>query len=200
MYSRLHRSPWPWRNCLGSICVRGGTAIFIQTELPCMDIVIPDGTSIGVFAVAAILLLLTPGPAVLYIIARSVEQGPRRRLGFGLRHHNSNTRTCAGGGAGSVSAAGLLGAFLRGRQICGRWLSDLYRGGFSAGLRPRRWSCRGVVWLQGEIEQLLGGTGSIVGAPCHITGSRTAVGVSRNLGWHSRNSVSRRPSSTAHRT
>jgi threonine/homoserine/homoserine lactone efflux protein len=39
-----------------------------------MDIVIPDATSIGVFAVAAI-LLLTPGPAVLYIVARSVEQG-----------------------------------------------------------------------------------------------------------------------------
>jgi threonine/homoserine/homoserine lactone efflux protein len=40
-----------------------------------MDIVIPDPTSIGIFAVAAILLLLTPGPAVLYIVARSVEQG-----------------------------------------------------------------------------------------------------------------------------
>src|SRR3984893_17714275 len=40
-----------------------------------MDIVIPNSTSIGVFAVAAILLLLTPGPAVLYIVARSVEQG-----------------------------------------------------------------------------------------------------------------------------
>jgi threonine/homoserine/homoserine lactone efflux protein len=40
-----------------------------------MDIVIPNATSIGIFAVAAILLLLTPGPAVLYIVARSVEQG-----------------------------------------------------------------------------------------------------------------------------
>jgi threonine/homoserine/homoserine lactone efflux protein len=40
-----------------------------------MDIVIPNATSIGVFAVAAILLLLTPGPAVLYIVSRSVEQG-----------------------------------------------------------------------------------------------------------------------------
>ncbi|HTO85529.1 MAG TPA: LysE family translocator [Methylomirabilota bacterium] len=40
-----------------------------------MDIVIPHATSLGVFAVAAILLLLTPGPAVLYIVARSVEQG-----------------------------------------------------------------------------------------------------------------------------
>jgi len=40
-----------------------------------MDIVIPNATSIGVFSVAAILLLLTPGPAVLYIVARSVERG-----------------------------------------------------------------------------------------------------------------------------
>src|SRR5580693_8000802 len=40
-----------------------------------MDIVIPNATSIGLFSVAAILLLLTPGPAVLYIVARSVEQG-----------------------------------------------------------------------------------------------------------------------------
>jgi threonine/homoserine/homoserine lactone efflux protein len=40
-----------------------------------MDIVIPNAASLGVFSVAAILLLLTPGPAVLYIVARSVEQG-----------------------------------------------------------------------------------------------------------------------------
>src|SRR3979490_628868 len=44
-------------------------------ELRCMDIIIPNATSIGVFAVAALLLLLTPGPAVLYIVSRSVEQG-----------------------------------------------------------------------------------------------------------------------------
>lgn len=36
---------------------------------------IPSATSIGLFAMAAILLLLVPGPAVLYIVARSVEQG-----------------------------------------------------------------------------------------------------------------------------
>ena len=40
-----------------------------------MHLVIPGATSIAVFSVAAILLLLTPGPAVLYIVARSVEQG-----------------------------------------------------------------------------------------------------------------------------
>ncbi len=40
-----------------------------------MPIVIPDPASLAVFAAAAIALLLTPGPAVLYIVARSVEQG-----------------------------------------------------------------------------------------------------------------------------
>ena len=37
--------------------------------------VLPNATSLGLFAVAAIFLLLAPGPAVLYIVARSVEQG-----------------------------------------------------------------------------------------------------------------------------
>ena len=40
-----------------------------------MHIVIPNVASLGVFAAAAVALLLTPGPAVLYIVARSVEQG-----------------------------------------------------------------------------------------------------------------------------
>ena len=40
-----------------------------------MHIVIPNAASIGMFSAAAIVLLLTPGPAVLYIVARSMEQG-----------------------------------------------------------------------------------------------------------------------------
>src|SRR5262245_56219292 len=40
-----------------------------------MEFAIPSAAHIGTFAVAAILLLLTPGPAVLYIVGRSVEQG-----------------------------------------------------------------------------------------------------------------------------
>ena len=35
----------------------------------------PDPTLWGLFVVASIVLLLTPGPAVLFIVARSVEQG-----------------------------------------------------------------------------------------------------------------------------
>ena len=37
--------------------------------------IIPDASMLGLFIVAAIVLLLTPGPAVLYIVTRSVEQG-----------------------------------------------------------------------------------------------------------------------------
>src|SRR5262245_29113432 len=39
-----------------------------------------DPTSLGIFALAALALLLTPGPAVLYIVARSIDQGRRAGL------------------------------------------------------------------------------------------------------------------------
>jgi threonine/homoserine/homoserine lactone efflux protein len=41
---------------------------------------LPDGANLGIFVAAALLLLLTPGPAVLYIVARSVDQGRRAGL------------------------------------------------------------------------------------------------------------------------
>jgi threonine/homoserine/homoserine lactone efflux protein len=45
-----------------------------------MDIVIPSAGNIGLFVIAALVLLVVPGPAVLYIVARSVAQG--RAAGF----------------------------------------------------------------------------------------------------------------------
>ena len=42
--------------------------------------VLPEWSSLGLFAVAALVLLLTPGPAVLYIVTRSVDQGRRAGL------------------------------------------------------------------------------------------------------------------------
>jgi threonine/homoserine/homoserine lactone efflux protein len=36
---------------------------------------LPDLTLLGLFVIASLALLVTPGPAVLYIIARSVQQG-----------------------------------------------------------------------------------------------------------------------------
>jgi threonine/homoserine/homoserine lactone efflux protein len=38
-------------------------------------VIIPEASLLGLFVVAAIVLLLTPGPAVLYIVTRSVAQG-----------------------------------------------------------------------------------------------------------------------------
>jgi threonine/homoserine/homoserine lactone efflux protein len=40
----------------------------------------PDSQTLGVFALAALALLLVPGPAVLYVVAQSVDQG--RLAGF----------------------------------------------------------------------------------------------------------------------
>jgi threonine/homoserine/homoserine lactone efflux protein len=43
-------------------------------------IVLPEWPSLGVFVIAALALLLTPGPAVLYIVTRSIDQGRRAGL------------------------------------------------------------------------------------------------------------------------
>ncbi|HUL06379.1 MAG TPA: LysE family translocator [Candidatus Acidoferrum sp.] len=40
-----------------------------------MEIVLPSVAHIGAFAIAGFALLLVPGPAVLYIVGRSIEQG-----------------------------------------------------------------------------------------------------------------------------
>jgi threonine/homoserine/homoserine lactone efflux protein len=47
----------------------------------------PDPTLWGVFVVASVVLLLTPGPAVLYIVARSVQQGRAAGLASVLGIH-----------------------------------------------------------------------------------------------------------------
>jgi threonine/homoserine/homoserine lactone efflux protein len=45
-----------------------------------MEIITPGAANLSIFISAALVLLLIPGPAVLYIVARSVEQG--RLAGF----------------------------------------------------------------------------------------------------------------------
>ena len=44
----------------------------------------PAPSTLLLFALAALVLLLTPGPAVLYIVTRSLSQGPRAGLVSGL--------------------------------------------------------------------------------------------------------------------
>jgi threonine/homoserine/homoserine lactone efflux protein len=41
---------------------------------------LPEPSSLGIFVAAALVLLLTPGPAVLYIVARSIDEGRRAGL------------------------------------------------------------------------------------------------------------------------
>ncbi len=48
---------------------------------------IPDPPAIGVFVLAALALLLVPGPAVLYVVARSIHQGRRAGLASVLGIH-----------------------------------------------------------------------------------------------------------------
>jgi threonine/homoserine/homoserine lactone efflux protein len=43
--------------------------------------VIPDPHAVALFVVAVVALLLVPGPAVLYVVARSVHEGRRAGLG-----------------------------------------------------------------------------------------------------------------------
>lgn len=45
-----------------------------------MSALFPDPTHLGLFLAAALALLLIPGPAVLFIVTRSVEQGRRAGL------------------------------------------------------------------------------------------------------------------------
>jgi threonine/homoserine/homoserine lactone efflux protein len=52
-----------------------------------MEILMPDLTMWGFFVAASVVLLLTPGPAVLFIVARSVEQGRAAGLASVLGIH-----------------------------------------------------------------------------------------------------------------
>jgi threonine/homoserine/homoserine lactone efflux protein len=45
-----------------------------------LPVVFPDPTALWLFSVAAVALLLIPGPAVLYVVVQSAEQG--RRIGL----------------------------------------------------------------------------------------------------------------------
>jgi hypothetical protein len=67
--------------------------------------VLPDLASLGIFAAAALLLLLTPGPAVLYIVARSLEQGRRAGLVSALGVHLGTLVHVAAAGLSAILAA-----------------------------------------------------------------------------------------------
>jgi threonine/homoserine/homoserine lactone efflux protein len=69
-------------------------------------IAFPDLPNLTIFAIAALVLLLTPGPAVLYIVARSIDQG----RGAGLVsvagvHVGTLVHVAAAGGLSALVAA-----------------------------------------------------------------------------------------------
>jgi threonine/homoserine/homoserine lactone efflux protein len=66
-------------------------------------VIIPEASLLGLFVVAAIVLLLTPGPAVLYIVTRSVAQGRRAGMVSALGVH-VGTLVHVGAAALGVSA------------------------------------------------------------------------------------------------
>jgi threonine/homoserine/homoserine lactone efflux protein len=66
-------------------------------------LVLPDWSNLGIFVAAALVLLLTPGPAVLYIVTRSLDQGRRTGLVSMLGVHVGTLAHVAAAAAG-VSA------------------------------------------------------------------------------------------------
>ncbi|MGS1094658.1 LysE family translocator [Aquamicrobium terrae] len=54
-----------------------------------MEIVIPSAANLGLFVVAAVVLLVVPGPAVLYIVARSMAQGRKAGLVSDIGIHSA---------------------------------------------------------------------------------------------------------------
>ena len=66
-------------------------------------VVLPDPASLAVFVGAALVMLVTPGPAVLYIVARSIDQGRLAGLVSALGVHAGTFVHIAAAAAG-VSA------------------------------------------------------------------------------------------------
>lgn len=54
-----------------------------------MDLVLPSAANLWLFSAAAAVLLVIPGPAVLFIIGRSIEQGRRAGLVSDLGIHSA---------------------------------------------------------------------------------------------------------------
>ena len=81
---------------------------------------LPDPTSLGIFVVAALVLLLTPGPAVLYIVARTIDQGRRAGLVSMLGVH-VGTLVHVGAAAAAGLSAVLGGAWPRPSARSSSW-------------------------------------------------------------------------------
>ena len=86
--------------------------------------VIPDTATLGVFVAAALALLLVPGPAVLYVVARSIDQA-RGGTRLGARRPPRLARPRHGRRSRPLVAARLVRGGVQRRQVRRRGVSDL---------------------------------------------------------------------------
>jgi len=87
---RLPEPPWlPRLPCAGE-AQRYHRVLFNEDDLT-GEKTMPDLTLWGLFVAASLVLLLTPGPAVLYIVARSVQQGRTAGLASVIGIHLGTT-------------------------------------------------------------------------------------------------------------
>jgi threonine/homoserine/homoserine lactone efflux protein len=54
-----------------------------------MEVVVPSAANLALFVTAAVVLLIIPGPAVLYIVARSIAQGRKAGLVSDIGIHSA---------------------------------------------------------------------------------------------------------------
>ena len=109
----------------------------------------PDFSTFAVVAAAALALSLTPGPAVLYIVARGVEGGTpgRARLRAGHRSGRAGPRPLRR--RRPLGDSGLFRSGLQRRKVARRGLPDLARplptfpGRMPMPLPLRRWNADG---------------------------------------------------------
>ena len=84
---------------------------------------LPDLPRLTIFVVAALALLVTPGPAVLYIVARSIEQGRRAGMVSVLGVHVGTLAHVTAAAAGlSVLLAASTAAFTTLKYLGGAYL------------------------------------------------------------------------------
>ena len=97
--------------------------------------VIPEPETLAVFCLAALALLVVPGPAVLYIVASSIDGGRRAGRRVDARDPDRGARPRLRRGARAVGPPRRVGARVRHRQVPGRRLSHRDR---TVDAAPRR--------------------------------------------------------------
>ena len=87
----------------------------------------PDASTYALFVAAALALLLVPGPAVIYVVARSVEGGRLTGLVSVLGVELGTLLHVVFAARGSLGYRGLFGGRVLGREVARRGLPDLAR-------------------------------------------------------------------------